>query len=636
MSSYRGLAADADNLYVSQSDGIVVALRQRDGSEMWRNQKLKLRRLSAPVLTSTAVVVADYQGYVHWLDKTTGELVAREHITKERVTNTPAAIDDTVVVMTDGGKMAAYRANPAAGARGACVQVCGQARSRTGAGAEPRAPSRRRPERRGTCAGSTYVARGTAGFAARRSSALTVGNVLPVVALIGRPNVGKSTLFNAMTGTRDALVADLPGLTRDRQYGFARRTEVPCIVVDTGGLVENADVIESLMIAQTERAISEADRLIVLVDGRAGVTPQDQFVAQLARRSGKPMFLAVNKTEGFDHDMAVADFHQLGLGEPLPIAAAHDQGVISLLETVLEGLTPDPQDGPEITGIKVAVIGRPNVGKSTLINRLLGEDRMVAFDQPGTTRDAVLVPFERDGERYTLIDTAGLRRRSRVEEVVEKFSVIKTLQAIETSHVAVVVMDAHDTVAEQDASLLGTVIEQGRAVVLAVNKWDNIPTEQRDLIRQQVQQRLQFADFAPLHFISARHGSGVGELFAAVRKVYAAATRDMSTPELTRVLEAAIESHQPPLVSGRRIKLRYAHQGGRNPPVVVIHGNQTDRVPDAYRRYLVNVYRKAFDLMGTPVRVTFRGDENPYAGKRNPLTPRQVRKRKRLVQRNKR
>ena len=460
--------------------------------------------------------------------------------------------------------------------------------------------------------------------------------MLPVVALIGRPNVGKSTLFNAMTGTRDALVADLPGLTRDRQYGFARRTEVPCIVVDTGGLVENADVIESLMIAQTERAISEADRLIVLVDGRAGVTPQDQFVAQLARRSGKPMFLAVNKTEGFDHDMAVADFHQLGLGEPLPIAAAHDQGVISLLETVLEGLTPDPQDGPEITGIKVAVIGRPNVGKSTLINRLLGDDRMVAFDQPGTTRDAVLVPFERDGERYTLIDTAGLRRRSRVEEVVEKFSVIKTLQAIETSHVAVVVMDAHDTVAEQDASLLGTVIEQGRAVVLAVNKWDNIPTEQRDLIRQQVQQRLQFADFAPLHFISARHGSGVGELFAAVRKVYAAATRDMSTPELTRVLEAAIESHQPPLVSGRRIKLRYAHQGGRNPPVVVIHGNQTDRVPDAYRRYLVNVYRKAFDLMGTPVRVTFRGDENPYAGKRNPLTPRQVRKRKRLVQRNKR
>jgi len=399
--------------------------------------------------------------------------------------------------------------------------------------------------------------------------------LLPVIALIGRPNVGKSTLFNAMTGTRDALVADLPGLTRDRQYGYARRTDVPCIVVDTGGLVEDADAIESLMVAQTDRAIAEADRLIVLVDGRAGVTPQDQFVARLAHRSGKPVILAVNKTEGFDPDVAVADFHGLGLGEPHPIAAAHDQGVISLLEAAQAGLAPDPQDGPEMTGIKVAVIGRPNVGKSTLINRLLGDDRMIAYDQPGTTRDAVLVPFERDGERYTLIDTAGVRRRARVEDAVEKFSVIKTLQAIESAHVVVVVMDAQDTVAEQDASLLGTVIEQGRALVIAINKWDNIPTEQRDLIRGQIEQRIPFADFAPLHFISARHGSGVGELFASVRKVYAAAMREMATPALTRVLAAAIESHQPPVVRGRRIKLRYAHQGGRNPPIVVIHGNQT-------------------------------------------------------------
>jgi GTP-binding protein len=460
--------------------------------------------------------------------------------------------------------------------------------------------------------------------------------VLPVIALIGRPNVGKSTLFNAMTGTRDALVADLPGLTRDRQYGFARRTEVPCIVVDTGGLVENADAIESLMVAQTDRAIAEADRLIILVDGRAGVTPQDQFVARLAHRSGKPVFLAVNKTEGFDADIAVADFHGLGLGEPHPIAAAHDQGVISLLETVLEGLVPDPQDGPEMTGIKVAVIGRPNVGKSTLINRILGENRMVAYDQPGTTRDAVLVPFERDGERFTLIDTAGVRRRARVEDAIEKFSVIKTLQAIESAHVVVAVMDAHDTIAEQDASLLGTVIEQGRALIIAINKWDNIPTEQRDLIRQQIEQRITFADFAPLHFISARHGSGVGELFASIRSVYAAAMREMTTPHLTRVMEGALESHQPPVVRGRRIKLRYAHQGGRNPPIIVIHGNQTEHVPDAYRRYLVNVFRKAFDLAGTPVRVIFRGEENPFAGKRNPLTPRQVRKRKRLIQRNKR
>jgi len=439
-----------------------------------------------------------------------------------------------------------------------------------------------------------------------------------------------------MTGTRDALVADLPGLTRDRQYGFARRTDVPCIVVDTGGILETANEIESLMIAQTERAIEQADRLIVVVDGRAGPTPQDMFVARLARRSGKPVVLAVNKTEGYDPSAAVAEFHELALGEPHPVAAAHDQGVVSLLEAVLAGLLPDAGDGPEITGIKVAVIGRPNVGKSTLINRILGEERLVAFDKPGTTRDAVMVPFERDGERYTLIDTAGVRRRARVEEAVEKFSVIKTLQAIESAHVVVVVVDAHDSVAEQDASLLGTVIEQGRALVIAVNKWDNIPTEQRDLIRQQIEQRMSFADFAALHFISARHGSGVGELFASVRHAYAAAMREMSTPELTRVLEAAIESHQPPLVRGRRIKLRYAHQGGRNPPIVVIHGNQTHAVPDAYRRYLVNVYRKAFDLTGTPVRVVFRGEENPYAGKRNPLTPRQVRKRKRLIQRNKR
>ena len=460
--------------------------------------------------------------------------------------------------------------------------------------------------------------------------------MLPVVALIGRPNVGKSTLFNAMTGTRDALVADLPGLTRDRQYGFARRAAVPCIVVDTGGLVENAAQIAELMVQQTERAIEEADRIIVVMDGRAGVTPQDQFVAALARRSGKPLVLAINKTEGFDEDIAVAEFHQLGLGEPQPIAAAHDQGVVELLDITLAGLTPDPGDGPENTGIKVAVIGRPNVGKSTLINRILGENRMVAFDQPGTTRDAVFVPFERDGEQFTLIDTAGVRRRARIDEAIEKFSVIKALQAIESANVIIMVMDAHENVAEQDASLLGTVIEQGRALVLAVNKWDNIPMEQRDLIRGQLEQRLQFADFAPLHFISARHGSGVGELWGAVRKVYAAAMRDMATPELTRVLEGAVQSHQPPVVSGRRIKLRYAHQGGKNPPVIVIHGNQTDHVPDAYRRYLVNVYRKAFDLLGTPVRVAFRGDENPFAGKRNPLTPRQVRKRKRLIQRNKR
>jgi GTPase len=460
--------------------------------------------------------------------------------------------------------------------------------------------------------------------------------MLPVVALVGRPNVGKSTLFNAMTGTRDALVHDLPGLTRDRQYGYARRGRIPCIVVDTGGLVENSAGLDALMIAQTERAIAEADRIIVVVDGRGGITPQDEFVARLLHRSGKRITLAVNKVEGFDEDVAVAEFHGVGLGEPLPVSAAHDQGVISLLDAALEGLEEADADDREARGIKVAVIGRPNVGKSTLINRLLGEERLVAFDQPGTTRDAVLVPFERDGEKYTLIDTAGVRRKSRVEDVIEKFSVIKTLQAIESAHVVVVVMDAQANVAEQDATLLGTVIEEGRALVIAVNKWDNIPTEQRDLIRQQIEQRITFADFAPLHFISARHGSGVGELFDSVKKVYAAATSELATPELTRVLEAAIESHPPPVINGRRIRLRYAHQGGRNPPVIVIHGNQTDHVPEAYRRYLVNVYRKAFKLFGTPIRVEFKAGENPHAGKRNPLTPRQRRSRQRLITRNKR
>jgi GTP-binding protein len=460
--------------------------------------------------------------------------------------------------------------------------------------------------------------------------------VLPVLALIGRPNVGKSTLFNALTGTRDALVADLPGLTRDRQYGIVRRGAVPCIVVDTGGLVERPGELEGLMVEQTERAIAEADRLVVLVDGRAGLTPQDQFVAQLARRSGKPTVLAVNKLEGFDEDLALADFHQLALGTPHAIAAAHDAGVVELLDAALAGIQADDEVPLETTGIKVAIIGRPNVGKSTLINRWVGEERLIAYDQPGTTRDAVTVPFERDGVRYTLIDTAGVRRRARIEAALERFSVIKTLQAIESAHVVVAVLDAHEEVAEQDASLLGTALEEGRALVIAVNKWDHIPLEQRDLIRGQLEVRLRFADFAPLHFISARHGTGVGELLASVREVYAAAMRDMPTPELTRVLEAAIESHQPPLVSGRRIKLRYAHQGGKNPPVIVVHGNQTEHVPDAYRRYLQNVFRKAFHLVGTPVRLAFRGDENPYAGKRNRLTPRQVRKRQRLIRRNKR
>jgi GTP-binding protein len=459
--------------------------------------------------------------------------------------------------------------------------------------------------------------------------------MLPVVALVGRPNVGKSTLFNALTGTRDALVADLPGLTRDRKFGYGR-VGGHYIVVDTGGLVEQPQGIEALMVAQSERAVAEADRVVFVVDGRDGLTPTDRHVASFLRRSGKAVFLAVNKTEGRDADVAGAEFHALGLGEPIAIAAAHREGIETLMARVLEGMdtTGVAPAGPE--GIRVAIVGRPNVGKSTLINRLIGEERVVAFDEPGTTRDTVHVPFERDGRQYVLIDTAGVRRKARVEEGVEKFSIVKALQAIDEAHVVIGVLDAHETIADQDASLLGLVADRGRALILAVNKWDNIPLDQRDHIRNQLRLKVPFLDFAPQHFISARHGTGVGDLFGAVRRAYEAAMREMPTPELTRVLEAALTAHQPPLVRGRRIKLRYAHQGGKNPPIIVIHGNQVEHVPDAFRRYLVNTFREAFRLHGTPVRVEFRSDPNPFAGRRNVLTERQVKKRRRLMRHTKR
>jgi GTP-binding protein len=457
--------------------------------------------------------------------------------------------------------------------------------------------------------------------------------VLPVVALVGRPNVGKSTLFNVLTGTRDALVADEPGLTRDRKYGFGRVGRVPYIVVDTGGLIENPGGLESQMADQTLRAVNEADRVVLVVDAREGLTPADEFAARSVRRSGKPVVVAVNKTEGREAELASAEFHALGLGQPVAVAAAHGQAIDELMEVVLEGLQEVEVPAPADEGIRVAVIGRPNVGKSTLINRLLGEERVIASEQPGTTRDTVRIPFERDGVRYTLMDTAGVRRRARVDEAVEKFSVIKTLQAIDSANVVIALIDAQDSVAEQDASLLGIAAERGRALVIGVNKWDALPTEQRDLIRSQLEIRLPFVDFAPLHFISARHGSGVGELMQSVHAAYTASMREIATPDLTRTLEAALEAHQPPLVRGRRIKLRYAHQGGRNPPVIVIHGNQTRDVPEAYRRYLVNVFRKTYHLEGTPVRVEFRSDENPFAGRRNPLTPRQRRKRQRMMRR---
>ena len=449
--------------------------------------------------------------------------------------------------------------------------------------------------------------------------------MLPIVALVGRPNVGKSTLFNVLTGTRDAIVADVPGLTRDRQYGFGRVGPVPCVVVDTGGLIENPSGIEAQMRAQTERAVAEADRLVFVVDARAGLTPQDHFVARELRRCGKPVTVALNKAEGLDSEIAAAEFHALGFGEPLGISASHSQGCETLMERALEGLEASEPGAEDDQAVRIAVIGRPNVGKSTLVNRLLGEERVIASDQPGTTRDSILVPFERDGRRFLLIDTAGVRRRARVEDTVERASVAKTLQAIDEAHVVVLVLDAHDTVAEQDASVLGIALQRGRALIIAVNKWDGIEPEQREAIHRQLSLKLDFVPFAPLHFISARHGTGVGELVHSTLRAYEAAMREMPTRELTRTLEQAITAHQPPLVHGRRIKLRYAHQGGRNPPRVVIHGNQTSSVPGAYTRYLTNVFRKRFDLFATPVVVEYRTDQNPYdksaRGKR-PAAPR--------------
>ena len=458
--------------------------------------------------------------------------------------------------------------------------------------------------------------------------------VRPVIALVGQPNVGKSTLFNCLTRTRDALVADQPGLTRDRQYGVGLIGGSPYIVVDTGGLSGDTDGIDGKMAEQSLHAIGEATVVLFLVDGRAGLNAADQVIADHLRRCGKPVYLVVNKTEGMDIAVVSAEFHTLGLGDPISIAAAHGRGVNSLMQSVFEALPPvedEPEEEGEEDRIKVAIIGRPNVGKSTLVNRIMGEERVVVYDMPGTTRDSIAVPFDRDDQRYTLIDTAGVRRRSRVKESIEKFSVIKTLQAIAEAHVVIMVLDAHEGVSEQDATLLGFVLDAGRALVIAVNKWDGLQRDRRDEVRRELELKLPFISFAKVHFISALHGSGVGDLFGSVRRAYASATRHFSTPELTRLLEDAIASHQPPLVHGRRIKLRYAHQGGRNPPVIVIHGNQTQAVPGSYQRYLENVFRKQLKLEGTPIRVEFKTGENPFAGRRNTLTPRQMAKKKRLV-----
>ena len=455
--------------------------------------------------------------------------------------------------------------------------------------------------------------------------------MLPVVALIGRPNVGKSTLFNRLTRSRDALVADYPGLTRDRQYGFGKLGPVPYLVIDTGGIAGGEVGIDERTVEQSVRALKEAQIAIVLFDGREGLTAADEHVAALARRHAQSLCLAVNKAEGLDADMVSSEFHGLGLGPPVAISAARGDRVAALMDAVLEPLARrQTGEAPPGRGLQIAVVGRPNVGKSTLVNRLLGERRLVVYDQPGTTRDSVAVPFARDGHEYCLIDTAGIRRRARVHEAIEKFSIVKALKAIERAQTVIAVLDAREGVTEQDVSLLGLVVERGRALVVAVNKWDGLCPDARRQVRDELERRLPFLDFAERWHVSALHGTAVGDLLPAARRAFAAATRDLATTALTDELEAAVEAHPPPRRQGRRIRLRYAHQGGRNPPVIVIHGNRTERLPEAYRRYLVNRFRKAFRLQGTPVRLRFKTSDNPYKGRRDPLTPGQKRWRRRL------
>jgi GTP-binding protein len=458
--------------------------------------------------------------------------------------------------------------------------------------------------------------------------------VLPVIALVGRPNVGKSTLFNRLTRSRNALVADYPGLTRDRQYGTGKLGDRPYLVIDTGGLTTASSGIDPLMVRQVQLAIEEADLLLFLVDAQDGLNSADEQIARQLRQTGKPIVLLANKVDHLDVATARADFFQLGLGEPIAIVASQGKGVTAMINRVLQGFPEAPEGAmPEDDErIRIAIVGRPNVGKSTLINRLLGEERLVAFDQPGTTRDSIEIPLEKDDRRFVLIDTAGVRRRSRVSEAIEKYSIIKTLDAIEHAHLVFMLLDAQQGAAEQDATLIGHILESGRALLLVINKWDGLSGDVRDRFKNELERRFPYLQFAPRHFVSALHGSGVGLLLQAAEKVYASAMVDLNTHTLTEILEEAVQEHQPPLVKGRRIKLRYAHQGGRNPPIIVVHGNQTEAVPDAYRRYLSNRFRERLQLTGTPLRLEFKTADNPFKGRRNTLSERQIRKRRRLKQ----
>jgi GTP-binding protein len=477
--------------------------------------------------------------------------------------------------------------------------------------------------------------------------------MVPVIALVGRPNVGKSTMFNRLTKSRDAIVGDLSGLTRDRQYGEARWQGRSYILVDTGGISGDEHGMDEKMAEQSLLAIEEADVVLFMVDARAGFTAADQMIAEHLRKRNKRSLLVANKIDNIDPEMARAEFAPLGMGDAVPVAGAQGRGVNNLLEAALGEFPRDAEEvdldtdvaegeeaaripGPsEKDGIKIAIIGRPNVGKSTLVNRMLGEDRVIVYDQPGTTRDSIYIPFERNEEKYTLIDTAGVRKRGKIHEEVEKFSVVKTLQAIKDANVVIFVMDAREGVVDHDLNLLGFALETGRAIVIALNKWDGMQPSERDYVKTELERRLFFVDFADIHFISALHGTGVGNLYASVQASFKSAITRWPTSRLTQILEDAVSEHQPPMVNSRRIKLRYAHLGGANPPLIVIHGNQVEKVPKSYVRYLENTYRRVLKLVGTPIRIEFKGGENPYEGNKNTLTDRQVNKKRRLMSHHK-
>ncbi len=479
--------------------------------------------------------------------------------------------------------------------------------------------------------------------------------MLPVVALVGRPNVGKSTLFNRLTRTRDALVADFPGLTRDRKYGQANYEGLQFIVVDTGGISGDEQGIDMAMANQSLMAIDEADVVLFLVDARAGLTAADQGIADHLRKQNKSVYVVANKVDGIDGDSESADFFALGLGDVNQIAAAHGRGVTQLLTHTLMPLSeqfpdmqvPEDEEADEeidaekqlekllASPIKLAIVGKPNVGKSTLTNRILGEERVVVYDQPGTTRDSIFIPMERDGREYVLIDTAGVRRRRSISEAVEKFSIVKTLQAIEEANVVLLVIDAQEGVTDQDLSLLGFVLNSGRSLVVAVNKWDGLGKDVKDEIKRELDRRLGFIDFARLHYISALHGTNVGHLFESVQEAYNSATKRINTSMLTRIMDMAQADHQPPVVRGRRVKMKYAHAGGYNPPIIVIHGNQVKDLPDSYKRYMMNYFRKSLKVMGTPIKVEFREGANPFESNTNTMTDSQRRKRKMLMRMHK-